>query len=99
MSTHERAHQDGPTTLRISDVSSRMNSPYPTSQAKDVLDVGCGNAYGTALMARSARNIQGVDYDAATVADNAQRYSSITNLSFRQERCRPCLFRTSRSMW
>ena len=42
-----------------------------------VLDVGCGNAYGTALMAESASEIMGLDYDQTTIDENKSRYSTI----------------------
>lgn len=92
MSTHERAHQDEANNVTYQRCQFAYEFAVPYITGKEVLDVGCGNAYGTALMARSARNIQGVDYDAATVADNAQRYSSITNLSFRQGAVPPLPF-------
>jgi SAM-dependent methyltransferase len=41
---------------------------------RDVLEVGCGEGYGTALLATSARRVLGVDYDAATVAHAAATY-------------------------
>ena len=64
--------------------------PYITG--KDVLDVGCGNAYGTALMRVRPGTYKGVDYDARPRWPITRSVtSSITNLSFRRERCRPCL--------
>jgi SAM-dependent methyltransferase len=39
-----------------------------------VLDVGCGEGYGTALLAASARRVVGLDYDTATVAHAARHY-------------------------
>jgi SAM-dependent methyltransferase len=38
----------------------------------DVLEVGCGEGYGTALLAEAATSITGVDYDLATV-EHARR--------------------------
>lgn len=40
-----------------------------------VLEVGCGEGYGTALLAESAASVVGVDYDAATVAHAADTYA------------------------
>ncbi len=39
-----------------------------------VLEVGCGEGYGTALLADAARRVVGVDYDALTVAHAAAHY-------------------------
>ena len=44
--------------------------------SKDVLDIGCGEGYGTAQLARAARTVTGVDSDAATVAHAASKYGS-----------------------
>ena len=41
---------------------------------KRVLEVGCGEGYGTALLARSAAQIVGIDYDALTIAHASARY-------------------------
>lgn len=46
----------------------------PLAAGRTVLEVGCGEGYGTALLARSARSVLGVDYDALTVAHAAARY-------------------------
>ena len=40
----------------------------------DVLEVGCGEGYGTALLAAAGASVVGVDYDAATIAHAARRY-------------------------
>ena len=40
-----------------------------------VLEVGCGEGYGTALLAAAASSIVGVDYDALTIEHAAARYS------------------------
>ena len=39
-----------------------------------VLEVGCGEGYGSALLARGARRVVGLDYDALTVAHAARTY-------------------------
>jgi SAM-dependent methyltransferase len=46
----------------------------PLVEARSVLEVGCGEGYGTALLARSARRILGVDYDALTAAHASATY-------------------------
>lgn len=44
----------------------------------DVLEVGCGEGYGTAMLATAARSITGVDYDLATVEHATRRYPQAT---------------------
>jgi SAM-dependent methyltransferase len=39
-----------------------------------VLEAGCGEGYGAALLAESARLVVGLDYDAVTAAHVAARY-------------------------
>jgi SAM-dependent methyltransferase len=41
---------------------------------RTVLEVGCGEGYGAALLAGHARRVLGIDYDALTVAHAAARY-------------------------
>jgi SAM-dependent methyltransferase len=48
--------------------------PYAANATATVLDVGCGEGYGTAQFAHLAGRAIGVDYDAATVAHAAARY-------------------------
>lgn len=51
---------------------------YALAQAlaggRDVLDIACGDGYGSNLMAQRARRVIGVDVSAATVAAAASRY-------------------------
>src|SRR5574340_1074504 len=53
---------------------------------KDVLDVGCGEGDGAALLAARARRVVGVDIDAATVAHAAEKYGG-ERLEFRVGDC------------
>ena len=46
----------------------------PLAADRSVLEVGCGEGYGTALLAASARSVLGLDYDATTVCHAARRY-------------------------
>ena len=48
----------------------------PRADGRRVLEVGCGEGYGTALLAERAESIFGVDYDALTVAHAARTYPS-----------------------
>ena len=43
----------------------------PLAAGRIVLEVGCGEGYGTAVLARHARRVVGVDYDALTIAHAA----------------------------
>jgi 2-polyprenyl-3-methyl-5-hydroxy-6-metoxy-1,4-benzoquinol methylase len=44
------------------------------SRGKDVLDIACGEGYGTALLAQVARSVIGVDIDGPTVSHAATQY-------------------------
>jgi SAM-dependent methyltransferase len=46
----------------------------PLVTGRTVLEVGCGEGYGTAVLARSARHIVGIDYDALTASHAAATY-------------------------
>lgn len=46
----------------------------PFVTGRSVLEVGCGEGYGTALIAAAASRVLGLDYDALTVAHAAARY-------------------------
>jgi len=49
-----------------------------------VLDVACGEGYGSALLARVAQAVLGVDLDADTVAHAGERYAALANVRFVQ---------------
>lgn len=46
----------------------------PLVAGRSVLEVGCGEGYGTAMLASAARQVIGVDYDALTVAHAGRSY-------------------------
>ncbi|MCX6290361.1 MAG: methyltransferase domain-containing protein [Bacteroidetes bacterium] len=92
MSSHERAHHDDANNVTYQRCQFAYEFAKPFITGKEVLDVGCGMAYGTALMAQSAKKITGIDYDQQTVTGNSQRYASIPNLSFRQGAVPPLPF-------
>ncbi|HWL79431.1 MAG TPA: glycosyltransferase [Roseomonas sp.] len=50
---------------------------------QDVLDVACGEGYGSALLGTVARSVRGVDLDPETVAFAERNYGA-ANVSFRQ---------------
>jgi SAM-dependent methyltransferase len=52
------------------------------AEGKKVIDVGCGEGYGPALLARRARKVLGVDI-APEVVEHARRQYGAENLSFR----------------
>ena len=84
MSSHERAQHDEANNVTYQRCQYAYEFAVSYIQGKKVLDVGCGNGYGTALMAKSAREIVGLDYDAETVEKNKAAYSSLSNISFKQ---------------
>ena len=53
------------------------------SDCGPVLDLGCGEGYGTALLSRAVGEIVGVDVDEAAIAHAASRYAS-DNCRFRR---------------
>jgi SAM-dependent methyltransferase len=58
--------------FRRHEVAYRFALPFVAG--KRVLEVGCGEGYGTALLASAAAEIIGLDYDALTIAHAATRY-------------------------
>jgi SAM-dependent methyltransferase len=52
-----------------------------------VLDVACGEGYGSAFLAKCASEVIGIDSDQTTIDHAAQKYSSMHNLTFRVDRC------------
>lgn len=57
----------------------RFFTPYVGS--KDVLEVGCGEGYGSAMLGEAARRVTAIDYSAEAVA-HARRRGSSENLRF-----------------
>jgi SAM-dependent methyltransferase len=48
----------------------------PQVAGRTVLEVGCGEGYGTDLLARTARHVVGIDYDALTAAHARATYQT-----------------------
>lgn len=92
MSTHERAHQDEANNVTYQRCQFAYEFARPRIKGKTVLDVGCGNAYGTVLMAEDAAEINGLDYDSGTISSNRERYKDKTNLRFHQAEIPPLPF-------
>jgi len=56
-------------------------------RGRRVLDIACGEGYGSALLARSAASVIGMDTDADVIAAARGRYGALANLDYRQGRC------------
>ncbi len=92
MSSHERAQHDDANNVTYQRCQYAYEFARTYIQGKKVLDIGCGNGYGTALMAESAKEIVGLDYDEQTVANNNKVYNSISNISFKRATIPPIPF-------
>ena len=55
-------------------------------EAKTVLDVACGEGYGSAMLARSAASVTGVDISEASIEHARRRYRA-PHLEFRSADC------------
>src|SRR4051812_14059261 len=55
-------------------------------ESKDVLDVACGNGYGSYILAQIAREVCGVDVDPETIHHARDRYP-LPNLRFEIGTC------------
>lgn len=53
-------------------------------EGKDVLDIACGEGYGSAMLARRARSVRGVDIAGDAVAHASATYQGIHGLEFMQ---------------
>ena len=49
-----------------------------------VLEVGCGDAFGTPLVAQTVGNVLGIDWDAQMIQGDLQRLSFMDNCTFQQ---------------
>jgi SAM-dependent methyltransferase len=58
----------------------------PLARGRRVLDAASGEGYGSAMLARAAAEVLGVDVDGAAVVHAAQRYAA-PNLHFQQADC------------
>lgn len=57
------------------------------AENRRVLDIACGEGYGSAFLAKCASEVIGIDTDQATIDHATQKYSSMHNLKFRVGRC------------
>jgi SAM-dependent methyltransferase len=65
----------------------RYHFVLPWISGKRVLDVACGEGYGSALMARSALSVTGVDIAPAAIAHARKAYASRGNVEFVESSC------------
>ncbi len=65
----------------------RYHFARPLVAGLEVLDVACGEGYGSALLARSAATVIGADIAQPAVEHARARYGAIENLGFRQADC------------
>lgn len=80
--THERAQHDAANNVTYQRCQYAYEFAIPYIKGKNVLDVGCGRAYGTELMSSYASFITGLDYDQTTVDDNTLRLKELKNIRF-----------------
>jgi SAM-dependent methyltransferase len=65
----------------------RYHFAAPLVAGLDVLDVACGEGYGSALLATRAATVVGGDIAPAAVDHARKRYSGVANLEFREADC------------
>jgi SAM-dependent methyltransferase len=65
----------------------RYHFVAPLVSGREVLDVACGEGYGSALIARHAARVTGADIAPSAIAHARKRYASLRNLEFREGDC------------
>ena len=65
----------------------RYHFAAPLVADLDVLDVACGEGYGSALLASRAAKVTGADIALSAVEHARKRYAGVANLAFRQADC------------
>jgi len=65
----------------------RYHFAAPLVAGLAVLDVACGEGYGSALLAAHAATVTGADIEASAVDHARARYAALENLEFRQADC------------
>ncbi|GLQ95661.1 methyltransferase domain-containing protein [Dyella mobilis] len=56
----------------------------PLVEGKDVLDIACGEGYGSAMLARSARKVTGMDISDEAVQHAQAEYRDVPHLEYRR---------------
>jgi SAM-dependent methyltransferase len=65
----------------------RYHFVAPMARARRVLDVACGEGYGSALLADAAAAVTGVDISPAAITHARNAYAAKTNLKFVEASC------------
>ena len=65
----------------------RYHFVAPIAAGKAVVDVACGEGYGSAFLAKHAARVTGIDVSAETVALARRRYGAARNIEFLEGRC------------
>lgn len=65
----------------------RYHFVAPMVAGREVLDIACGEGYGSALLARHAARVTGADIAPTAIAHAQTRYASRPNLDFREADC------------
>lgn len=65
----------------------RYHFVLPLVAGKNVLDIACGEGYGSALMSRTAATVAGVDIAVEAVAHARERYADLKNLRYLEGSC------------
>ncbi len=73
----------------------RYHYVLPLVTGKKVLDVACGEGYGSALLSRAAEQVSGVDISAEAIAHARHTYAERENLGFTQGSCVQLPFESS----
>lgn len=92
MSSHERALKDDANNVTYQRCHFAYEYVLDTIVGKKLLDVGCGLAYGTSIMATKALEATGLDYDLPTIERNKVTYAEQKNLRFIQGSVPPLPF-------
>ena len=65
----------------------RYHFAAPFARGKRVLDIACGEGYGSALLARTAASVTGVDISAEAIAHARRTYAGVGNLRYAEGSC------------
>jgi len=65
----------------------RYHFAAPFARGKRVLDIACGEGYGSALLARTAASVTGVDISAQAIAHARSTYGGVPNLRYAEGSC------------
>lgn len=87
MKVHKERIMPGMTTkANYQEYTSRYKFALHHVQGKTVIDLGCGTGYGSAILARQARYVIGVDIDQEAIKYAKENYNS-SNMEFLRGDC------------